>query len=220
MSKVTRRTFLAGAAGAAGLFAASAKLEGGRAEAKTPAPKFDLERFIDDVKRARTETESQKAVQEVLARAVSEPRGILEELGEPTEDGIYTLHNAKDLTILNIVWAPWMVLRPHNHKMWATIGIYTGREDNILWERTGSQIEATSAASLSEEEVFALSDEAIHSVTNPIDRLTAAIHVYGGDFFGTPRSEWDPETLQERPFDIEGARRIFKEANERAKAGR
>jgi hypothetical protein len=32
-------------------------------------------------------------------------------------------------------------------------------------------------------------------VTNPIPRLTGAIHVYAGDFFAAERSEWDPETL-------------------------
>ena len=42
-----------------------------------------------------------------------------------------------------------------------------------------------------------LGDNIIHSVTNPIPRLTGAIHVYGGDFFAAERSEWDPETLQE-----------------------
>ena len=41
----------------------------------------------------------------------------------------------------------------------------------------------------------------IHSVTNPIARLTGAIHVYGGDFFGVPRSEWDPESLLEQRCD-------------------
>ena len=31
----------------------------------------------------------------------------------------------------------------------------------------------------------------IHSVTDPLGRLTAAIHVYGGDFYGAKRSDWD-----------------------------
>jgi len=26
-----------------------------------------------------------------------------------------------------------MTIMPHNHRMWAVIGIYTGREDNIFW---------------------------------------------------------------------------------------
>jgi predicted metal-dependent enzyme (double-stranded beta helix superfamily) len=62
---------------------------------------------------------------------------------------------------------------------------------------------------------FALGEAVIHSVTNPLDRITAAIHVYGGDFFVVPRSEWDPQTLQERPFDIEHAKEVFEEANKR-----
>ena len=94
-------------------------------------------------------------------------------------------------------------------------------EDNIIWVRRGSEVEAFRAASLSEKEVFPLPDDAIHSVTNPIRRLTGAIHVYGGDFFVTAgRSEWDPETLRERPFDLAAARASFREANERFESGR
>jgi len=217
MSRLSRRTFLVGASG---LAAANAAHAHGNKKGSARGAQFEVDRFIDDVKRARMEAESQRAVQEVLARAVSEPRSIVLALGEPTEAGIHTMYHAEDLTILNVVWAPLMVLLPHNHNMWASIGIYTGREDNIIWERSGPEIEASGAASLSESEVFPLPDDAIHSVTNPIERLTGAIHIYGGDFFGTPRSEWNPETLRERPFDLEAARRTFQEANKRFKAGR
>jgi hypothetical protein len=30
-----------------------------------------------------------------------------------------------------------------------------------------------------------------------------------------PRSEWDPQTFQEQPFDIVHAREVFAEANKR-----
>jgi hypothetical protein len=50
-------------------------------------------------------------------------------------------------------------------------------------------------------------------VTNPIARLTGALHVYGGDFFGAGRSEWDPETLLEGRYDAERAVKYFEEAN-------
>jgi hypothetical protein len=40
-----------------------------------------------------------------------------------------------------------------------------------------------------------------------------AIHVYTGDFFGAVRSEWDPETLLERSYDVEKNLRLFEEAN-------
>ena len=111
-----------------------------------------------------------------------------------------------------------MVLLPHNHNMWASIGIYTGREDNILWERQGISVTATRAAALSEKQVFGLPADAIHSVTNPIGRLTGAIHIYGGDFFAAGRSEWDAETLRERPWDIEAAQSEFRKAADRFNA--
>jgi predicted metal-dependent enzyme (double-stranded beta helix superfamily) len=46
-------------------------------------------------------------------------------------------------------------------------------------------------------------------VTNPISRLTAAIHVYGGDLLSHERSQWDAETLHEEPYDLEAARQQF-----------
>jgi hypothetical protein len=50
-------------------------------------------------------------------------------------------------------------------------------------------------------------------VTNPLSRLSGAIHVYGGDFFAVARSEWDPETLLEREYDVEKNMRLFEAAN-------
>ena len=214
---ISRRAFLAGGVGllAAGTGAAQDKTGDGAMREK-----FDPERFIDDVKRANLETDRQRAVNEVLSRVVSDPGRLLAGLGEPKNAGIATLYHADGLTILNVIWAPLMVLLPHNHNMWASIGIYTGREDNIIWEREGSSVEAVGAASLSEKEVFPLPEDAIHSVTNPIGRLTGAIHIYGGDFFAPGRSEWDSETLEERPFDIEAARATFRKASERFEAAR
>ena len=191
----------------------------GRAASGSP-PRFDLDEFVRDVRRARAERDAQRAVQEVLARAVSEPRSVILGIGEPRAAGIHELYRAADLTILNVVWAPLMILLPHEHLMWATIGIYSGREDNILWKRTGSRVEACGACSLREQEVFSLPEDAVHSVTNPIQRMTGALHIYGGDFFATPRSEWDAETLLEQPFDLERARRTFEDANRRFEAGR
>jgi predicted metal-dependent enzyme (double-stranded beta helix superfamily) len=168
---------------------------------------FEIERFVEDLKTANAQ--GQRGVNEILARAMSEPGSVLAAVGEPETSGFHVLYRADDLTVINVVWAPLMVLLPHNHTMWASIGIYTGREDNILWHRDGATIEAKGAASLSERQVFSLGTEAIHSVINPIPRLTGAIHVYGGDFFRPGRSEWDPGTLAERPFDLDALRERF-----------
>jgi len=179
---------------------------------------FDLEQFIADCRAALAADNSHRHVRDVVARAVADSASVLRALGEPKGAGLHKLHRSHDLTILNVVWAPMMTIMPHNHSMWAVIGIYMGREDNIFWRRlpgTPGKVEAAGAQALCERDAALLGDDIIHSVTNPIPRLTGAIHVYGGDFFDpTHRSEWDPETLLEGPFDPERAVRRFEEANE------
>ena len=178
---------------------------------------FDLERFTADCRAALAADPSHKNVREVVARAAADPTSVMRALGEPQRAGLHKLHHAGDLTILNVVWAPMMTIMPHNHSMWAVIGIYTGREDNIFWRRLpdgSGKVEAAGAQALCAGDATPLGRDIIHSVTNPISRLTGAIHVYGGDFFdATHRSEWDPETLAEGPFDPERAVRRFEEAN-------
>jgi predicted metal-dependent enzyme (double-stranded beta helix superfamily) len=176
---------------------------------------FKTEKFIEDCKAALAEGDNHLAMREVLARAVSEPGEILSELGEPEEAGFLKLYHGDDMTILNVVWAPLMTLMPHNHNMWAVIGVYTGREDNIYWRRQDDRIEAAGARALSVKDAEPLGRDIIHSVTNPLEKLTGAIHIYGGDFFNEPRSEWDPEALTERRYDVEKNMRLFREANER-----
>ncbi|HEV7268062.1 MAG TPA: hypothetical protein VGN83_24625 [Falsiroseomonas sp.] len=180
---------------------------------------FDLERFIEDCRTAlAAETASaQRGAMEVVARAVSDPSALMRAVGEPTRAGLTPLHRAPDLTILNLVWGPRMTIMPHNHRMWAVIGIYTGAEDNIFWRRLPegppNAVEAAGAKSLRARDATVLGRDIIHSVTNPLPRLTGAIHVYGGDFFAMERSEWDPETLTEQPYDVEKAKRMFEDAN-------
>jgi predicted metal-dependent enzyme (double-stranded beta helix superfamily) len=184
---------------------------------------FDLDQFIADCRAASAADRSSKTICEVVKRAVSNPAALLKTLGEPDRANIKELYRSPDLSILNVIWAPRMMIMPHNHHMWAIIGVYGGREDNIFWRRVtnanGTQIEAAGAGSLSVKEVQPLGHDIIHSVINPTPKFTAAIHVYGGDFFSAHRSEWDPETLSEQPSDGDRARQIFEEANRRYAAG-
>jgi predicted metal-dependent enzyme (double-stranded beta helix superfamily) len=182
---------------------------------------FEVERFVADCRAAFAEDTSHKAVREVLASAMSDPSAVLKGLGEPKRAEIRKLFHSDSLTIINVVWAPMMTVMPHNHRMWAVIGIYTGREDNIFWRRvrgTPNKIEAVGAKELCEMDAEPLGTDIIHSVINPIERLTGAIHIYGGDFFGAERSEWDSLTLLEHSSDGQRTQRMFEEANARFEA--
>jgi predicted metal-dependent enzyme (double-stranded beta helix superfamily) len=83
--------------------------------------------------------------------------------------------------------------------------MYTGREDNVFWRRVPNpekyQIEPAGGAALGPGDVAILGRDIIHSVANPLARISAAIHVYDGDFFAAERSMWDPEHLAEAPYD-------------------
>ena len=181
--------------------------------------RFDRDTFVAGcVAAAAGEGEDagrQSAVREVLARAVADPGAVLRGLGEPDEAGLDVLHCSAGLTIFAAKWAPRMALLPHDHRMWALIGIYTGREDNILWRREPGAIRARGAQVLFPGDVAALGPEAIHSVTNPLDRFTGGLHIYGGDFFATARSQWNQETLEEEPSDGATIRAMFDRENER-----
>jgi len=176
---------------------------------------FDIDELIGDCRRANGEAEPRRAIREVLDRVVREPGAVADAL-RPTEGGLQVLYNTPDLTVLNIVWAPGMELFPHDHRMWAAIGIYTGKEDNAFFRRTGDgrhELTESGGKVLETGDVMVLGDDAIHSVTNPSDRLTGAIHVYGGDFVHEPRSQWGPGPREERPFDLAIVNEQFAEAN-------
>ena len=91
---------------------------------------FDKEQFIEECRAALAESDAQGAINEIVKKAVSAPQQIFDALGEPQLAGADTIYKSPDLTILNIMWGPQMDIHPHNHEMWAVIGIYSGREDN------------------------------------------------------------------------------------------
>lgn len=173
---------------------------------------FDRDRFIGDCREAARDG-GMRAVREAVARAVDDPAAVLRAMGEPTGGGLDVLYRSADLTVLNTRWPVGQIVMPHNHAMWAVIGVYAGREDNILWRRlpddAEGRIEAGGAKSLAPRDTIAFGADAIHSVTNPVGRITCAIHVYGGDFFAVSRSEWEPQSLREVPYDMEKVLRMF-----------
>ncbi len=176
---------------------------------------FDVDELVAACDAAIGETEPRLAVKEVLERAVADQRAIADAL-PPERAELVPLHVSDRLTVLKIVWAPGMVLGPHDHRMWAAIGIYAGQEDNTFYRRSGptpTTLVECGGKELATGEVALLGTDTVHAVTNPKDRLTAAIHVYGGDFVHQPRSQWGPGKVEERPYDIDEALQQFTEAN-------
>jgi predicted metal-dependent enzyme (double-stranded beta helix superfamily) len=159
---------------------------------------------------ASEETEPRLAVKEVLERAI---RAFPDEVEKPPSGWLDIWHLSPTLTILNAVWPPGMALYPHDHRMWAAIGIYGGQEDNTFYRRRDGRLVASGGKDLRQRDVVLLGDDTIHAVHNPLRRYTGAIHVYGGDFVNAGRSQWDPETLREEPYDLAAVRASFDAAD-------
>ena len=179
---------------------------------------LDLEAVVAELQDAVRDDDPRPAVRDILRRVVSEPDELTASLGDASA-GLNFLHRAPDLTVINAVWPPYISLFPHDHRMWAAIGIYGGAEDNSFFRRQGRTIVGSGGKSLSEGDVLMLGNDAIHSVRNPARRYTGAIHVYGGDFVAKPRSQWDEETGEERPYDLEAVRALFERADKAADHG-
>lgn len=177
---------------------------------------FDPERFIADCQQAMAETEPRLAIRDVLDAALREPTSIGDVL-RPDKGGVTLLHHTPELTVIHAVWPPGIQLFPHNHNMWAAIAVYAGREDNEFFRRTpagASTITGTAGGrQLAAGDVLLLGDDVIHSVANSTSGVTAAIHVYDGDFVQHPRSAWGPGPRKERPHDMQELAKVFADAN-------
>jgi predicted metal-dependent enzyme (double-stranded beta helix superfamily) len=174
---------------------------------------FDIDGFAADCRAALAERGSE-AIREVVQRAVAESGEILRTLGEPAGAAAAILVRSPDLTVLNVVWGARQWTLPHNHHHRAVIGMYGGGEDNIFWRRlpadANGRVEAAGAQSLRHGDVAVLGRDIIHSVTNPLAKLSMALHVYDGDFIAAAgKSCWDAETLSEAPYDAEAVSPMF-----------
>ena len=181
----------------------------------TTASAFDLDELLADCRAGLEESDPRRAIREVVQRAMTRPDAVGDAL-RPQQGGFTLLLHEPDLTVLHVVWAPGMRIYPHDHRMWATIGIYAGREDNAFYRRATddrSTLVESGGKQLGVGDVVTLGDDTIHSVANTSGVLTAAIHVYGGDFVNQPRSQWGPGPVRERPYDVDQAQQEFADAN-------
>jgi predicted metal-dependent enzyme (double-stranded beta helix superfamily) len=176
---------------------------------------FDIDQLIADCRACLSEAEPRRAIKETLTRAVADPSSITAVL-PPDVAGITLHHQSDDLTVLEAVWAPGMRLYPHDHQMWACIGIYAGQEDNEFFRRPPDRrpgLVESGGKQLRMGDVTLLGSDTIHAVTNPLGGVTAAIHVYGGDFVNQPRSQWLEPARVEEAYDLDRTRQVFADAN-------
>jgi len=162
---------------------------------------FDPEALVADCRAALSESQPMLAVKEVLERCMDRPDEIAAALH--ADPGVAVLHRSADLTVASVVVPPGKPPSlPHDHRMWAIVGVYGGQEDNRFFRRTKGGLEESGGRSLRVSETLAMGDDTIHAIQNPLDHSAlAAIHVYGGDLLAMARSMWTVPGHEEQPYD-------------------
>jgi predicted metal-dependent enzyme (double-stranded beta helix superfamily) len=166
---------------------------------------FDIDEFVARCVDANDGSSGDVlAVKDVLESTVATPSAIESALGAPGSGSLVDAwHVSETLTILHIIWPPTVDLFPHDHRMWATIGLYAGREDNRFFRRLDDdRLAVSGGTTLVGGDVAALGPETVHAVANPSRDWTGAIHVYGGDYFSVPRTQWLGDPPLAEPFDV------------------
>ena len=162
---------------------------------------FEAETFVAECQAALAERQPMLAVKEILERAVARPDDVTS--GLHAEPGVAVLHRSPDLSVISVVVpAGSPPSLPHDHRMWALVGVYGGREDNQFFRRTTAGIEESGGRSVLVSDILAMGDDTVHAIRNPLGQSAlAAIHVYGGDIVGTARSMWTVPGHEEQPYD-------------------
>jgi predicted metal-dependent enzyme (double-stranded beta helix superfamily) len=161
---------------------------------------MDIRELIDACRQAAGADEPTRAVSELVATFLQQPN-LSRLLGDGDRSTYEALYRGEDMLVLHGVVPPTPApVAPHDHRMWAVIGVYQGLEHNELFVRAeGRGLESVDRFTVAAGEVRTLDPSTIHSVQARGDRYLGAIHVYGGDLFGTPRSTWVADV--EYPLD-------------------
>ena len=165
---------------------------------------FSLQQFIASCRTAP----GVQAVAKVMREAVQDPDGIRAALAATPGDRI--LHQTSQLTVLNVVIPAGFRSTPHDHAIWAIVGIYEGQEDNVFYRNLGDRLTVSERHEVRAPGVIILDGTTIHAISNPLAQPTRGLHVYGGHLDKAPRSLWDPDTFEQSPYTREHAMAIAK----------
>ncbi len=176
---------------------------------------FNLNTFVAECQ-AALETPNPSAVVEALVReAVTDPDGLKAAFAATANAkslSARALVRSETLTVLDVTNGVGLITPAHDHQMWAVIGVYDGEEQNVFYRADGNELEQIGERLLRTGDVTVLDEHTIHAISNPLQRKSYAIHVYGGDIVNRAgRSIWNPHTLEREPYDVDRLSAYVKE---------
>lgn len=165
----------------------------------------EFKTIIEQCEAALDSANPQAKIEAILLAAAKEP-AVVAAIAKRTkfqslED--LALFRSDHLTLLAGALPAHFSVGPHNHNLWSVVSVCAGQEDNQFYKRDGEGLRQIGSKSIVAPGVLANGVDVIHAIRNPLESPLLMLHAYGGDLFATPRSNWDPVTHKEIPFDWE-----------------
>ena len=167
---------------------------------------IDLDVFVKKCKSAIANEDPTSKIEALIRDAIVDPKGLHAAFcsritGKSLRDRI--VYNDDELTVLQVATVPGLRSPVHNHNMWAVIGVYDGEEHNAFYEQTKDGLKQIGERHLKEGDIAVLKTDTIHAITNPSERKSNAIHVYGGNLITREgRSMWNPRSQKCEDYEI------------------
>ncbi len=125
---------------------------------------------------------------------------------DPVHYRQYLLHcdPLERFSVVSFVWGPGQRTPIHDHTVWGLIGILRGAERCRFFDRDkAGRLVASGEETLTQGQLSTLGPASgdIHEVANAFDdRVSVAIHVYGGNIGAVARHVYDPATGAAKNF--------------------
>ena len=175
---------------------------------------FSIEAFAAGCKQAMEQgSDAKEAARAYLAEAVARcgTREIIRALKAAVPAGAnigeLIVHASPELTMLYGRAPGRFQSGIHNHTVCAVIGQLEGTEVNRYYEPDADgSLREVGSATVHAGEVLKLDRDVIHSIENPGDEPSHALHLYKGDFraISDHRSLWSWDDRQQMPFSFPG----------------
>ncbi|MGR3435975.1 MAG: hypothetical protein ACU0CO_13970 [Shimia sp.] len=153
---------------------------------------FSLEGFVTDARAAAARPDALARVEALMARTFADPEALAAAIPDFDDDEV-NLYEDATVSVWHERFHAHEVLPPHDHAMPAVIGVYRGRERNILF-RPGAdgRLVAGGTLDLAPGQIHVFGPRDVHTVQGLDGAASLGLHVYLGPLTQVARHlyEW------------------------------
>lgn len=160
---------------------------------------FSLDAFVSAARAAARAEDPLSAVDALMVETFADPDALAAAI--PTFDTLEVrLFEDETVSIWHECFLATEILPAHNHAMPAVIGVYRGRERNLLFRPSGAGLARGGSLDLGPGDTHVFGAADVHTVQGLDGAPSFGLHVYLGPLSEVPRLLYAWDTLEPRPM--------------------